>query len=566
MGAGHDGAARELARRLESDGHHARVVDFLDAPPARIGRAFKAGYVTQLRFAPWAYEMTYRLWYRFRFLIGPVTALVNLLGGRRLLRWAKEWRADVVVSTYPLASLALGRRRERGELGVPVVTYVTDFAVHPLLVHRGVDLHLCVHPQSAAKAAARVPGPVRATGPLVGPAFFARRPGRPAARRRVGLAPGERGVLIVAGSWGVGDVVEAFDLLAASPAYSPVVVCGENTALAAQLRELGTGYVFEWTDEMALLMRACDAVVQNAGGLTCMEAFASGLPVVSFRPIPGHGIENAEDMASAGVAPYVREPTDLIPTLDLVTGSGRDAARAASRAMFARNAAADVAEVAAMPRTIVPIRSRRPRVAIAAAAAAVAFYGSFTTGVGVAAAHGVGVSRAPRQTNNVYVAVRLSNANANDERVETAMARLHASAIVDGRLARSAPDVVAGLQAHGIKVDNGGVGRRVRIRAARAEEDVALAGRDIGRASGRRPTVFVPTRAVNGYDLVAARFAHEHVVVGHRFVDGPLTVRAGRIYVVDARAMDANALLRTLDRLNDAAIAALVVPVPLDSL
>jgi len=37
MGAGHDGAARELARRLERRGHEAVVVDFLDAMPLRIG-------------------------------------------------------------------------------------------------------------------------------------------------------------------------------------------------------------------------------------------------------------------------------------------------------------------------------------------------------------------------------------------------------------------------------------------------------------------------------------------------------------------------------------------------
>jgi UDP-N-acetylglucosamine:LPS N-acetylglucosamine transferase len=35
--------------------------------------------------------------------------------------------------------------------------------------------------------------------------------------------------------------------------------------------------VIGWTDQMPALMSASDAPVENAGGLTCMEAFAVGL-------------------------------------------------------------------------------------------------------------------------------------------------------------------------------------------------------------------------------------------------------------------------------------------------
>ena len=38
MGAGHDGAARELAARLRAAGHHAEVRDFLDSGPLRSAR------------------------------------------------------------------------------------------------------------------------------------------------------------------------------------------------------------------------------------------------------------------------------------------------------------------------------------------------------------------------------------------------------------------------------------------------------------------------------------------------------------------------------------------------
>ena len=54
---------------------------------------------------------------------------------------------------------------------------------------------------------------------------------------------------------------------------------------------------------MPALMAAADALVENAGGLTCMEAFAVGLPVITFQPIAGHGKDNAEIHGGLGRQP-----------------------------------------------------------------------------------------------------------------------------------------------------------------------------------------------------------------------------------------------------------------------
>ena len=63
-----------------------------------------------------------------------------------------------------------------------------------------------------------------------------------------------------------------------SASYHPVIICGNDTHLKATLEERGVGTVIGWTDEMPALMGACDAMVENAGGLTANEAFAVGLP------------------------------------------------------------------------------------------------------------------------------------------------------------------------------------------------------------------------------------------------------------------------------------------------
>src|SRR5438067_7012779 len=77
MGGGHDGAGRELVRRLGARGHDAQMVDFLSAFPLRTGRLVRFGYWLELRYAPWSYDATYRMWYRLPFFVGPLAVLIN---------------------------------------------------------------------------------------------------------------------------------------------------------------------------------------------------------------------------------------------------------------------------------------------------------------------------------------------------------------------------------------------------------------------------------------------------------------------------------------------------------
>ena len=46
-------------------------------------------------------------------------------------------QADLVISTHPFASQILGKARARGQLGSPVVTYLTDASVHRFWVQLG---------------------------------------------------------------------------------------------------------------------------------------------------------------------------------------------------------------------------------------------------------------------------------------------------------------------------------------------------------------------------------------------------------------------------------------------
>ncbi|WP_280714518.1 glycosyltransferase [Kitasatospora sp. MAP5-34] len=327
VGAGHDGAARELARRLEEAGYEVDRHDFLDLLPPGCGRLLRGSYALELRVAPWAWGTMLRALEQHRGFGGLVGRLAGRAAARRT-RAAIGPDTAAVVSTYPLASQALGQLRRNGGLSIPAVTFLTDMSVHPLWVADGIDLHLALHPVASNQAGRHGAREVMSCGPLVGPEF------RPALseterrdeRVRLGLPTDRPLALVVAGSWGVGEVEETAREIAASGLAVPVTVCGHNTVLRGRLLKSAVGVPLGWVDDMPALLRTADVVVQNAGGLTSLEAMASGVPVVSYRCLPGHGVTNAEALDEAGLAVWIRDLAELAPALTTALASSPDPA------------------------------------------------------------------------------------------------------------------------------------------------------------------------------------------------------------------------------------------------
>ncbi|HEX3611907.1 MAG TPA: hypothetical protein VHU88_09500 [Sporichthyaceae bacterium] len=341
MGAGHETVARELAHRLRRDGHEARIVDFLDALPGRLGPALRRFYQLQLQYAPWSYEATYRMWMRATPLVALVTLPMSWLSRRRMLAWIADYQADLVVATYVVAPLVLGRARRRKQLAIPAAVVVTDFAVHQLWADSGLDLTSCNGPASARMAGQYTDRAV-AYGPMVNERFFSA-PDQAAARAELGLPADGALALMVSGSWGAGSVEDSVAEVAGTGRVTPVVVCGNNKALYDRLRGRPGMYVYGWTDQMPTLIAACDVVVENAGGQMCMESFAVGRPVVTYRPIPGHGKHNATMMSEVGVTQLAQTPEELAVALDRALGPQGDEAVAMGSKLFAGDAAEAIA-------------------------------------------------------------------------------------------------------------------------------------------------------------------------------------------------------------------------------
>ena len=311
VGAGHDGAARELAARLTAAGVDVAVRDLLAAVPRPVAKLLRDGYTRSVNHVPGAFEFLFQR-LEHRGFLWAVERTVCRMAEAQVSAWVAEHRPDVVVSTYPLASQTIGDLRASGRLDARTVTYLTDPAVHVSWLHEAVDQHLTVTTAAAAQGRRDYGMEFTVGGPLV-PARFGTplRSGEALAlRRELGLPAGNPVALLVTGSLGLGDVGGTVRDVAEA-GLTPLVLCGKNESLRRRIERQAGAVALGWRTDVHRLVHVSDVLVQNAGGLSFTEALVAGLPAVTYRAIPGHGRANAAVLEAGGLAPWARTAEEL---------------------------------------------------------------------------------------------------------------------------------------------------------------------------------------------------------------------------------------------------------------
>lgn len=351
MGAGHTAVADELARRLRAAGDAAVVLDLLECAGAA-GPRLRRTYRLLLDHAPWLYDASMRFWMHAPHAMERLTASGAAPFEDALAAAVAEHRPDVVVSCYNLAAQCLGRLRAAGRIDVPLVTLVTDPGAHPYWVSPHVDLHLAYTRDTAARLATLGAREVAWVAPVLRPEFAAP-PDRARARTALGL-PGDARIAVVnAGSWAVGGFRQTLDALAAAPGWQVLALCGRDAGALRDARERPRVLAVPWTDQLVQYLAAADVLVDNAGGQTCWEALACGVPVVCCHPLPGHGRVNAAELRSLGLIRCADRVADLPEVLAAGTPAvplaGIDPFRGADAATLIRQAAGSATLTGAAP-------------------------------------------------------------------------------------------------------------------------------------------------------------------------------------------------------------------------
>jgi processive 1,2-diacylglycerol beta-glucosyltransferase len=318
VGEGHAAAARALAAQVEASPQDAEVtvIDGLAAMGRVLRPVVEDGYRWQLRFIPWSYTIVYWLLEHVAPVRWQARWLLCLFGSRSLERTIADYNPDVVVSTYPAVTVVLARLRRMGRLDASTMATITDLTGLFFWAQPGIDMHLVMYDESMAPVE-RIAGPdsVRLVRPLISAEFLTPRcPDE--TRRSLGLPTDGRMVIVSGGGWGVGDIAGAVRELCRIPDVTSIVcLAGRNEPAQRKLEAAFNGddrvHVYGFTDKMPELLASADALVHSTGGVTCLEAKASGTPVVSYGLPVGHARINTRAMANLDLLRLARDTDEL---------------------------------------------------------------------------------------------------------------------------------------------------------------------------------------------------------------------------------------------------------------
>jgi processive 1,2-diacylglycerol beta-glucosyltransferase len=322
IGEGHDLPARFLVADLlaRAPDAYAPIEDGLRAAGALVERLVLAGSAFESRVGNVAFDVEYALITHVGPLRRGFSRLGTALAGRGLLRLVAAHRPDVVVSTYPGTTEVLGRLRQDGRLGVPLVSAITDLAALRYWSHPGVDLHLITHPESAEEVRTIAGSRTRIVAARgMNDPRFATPPSRADGRRTLGLPRDGKVVVVSGGGWGVGDVEGAVATALALDGTHVVVMCGRNDALrerlAVRFGRVERVRLLGFTTEVPSLFAAADALIHSTAGLTVLEAWALGCPTISYGWGRGHIRANNRAYARFGIADVARTRDELAGAL-----------------------------------------------------------------------------------------------------------------------------------------------------------------------------------------------------------------------------------------------------------
>jgi UDP-N-acetylglucosamine:LPS N-acetylglucosamine transferase len=315
VGEGHNAAARAVSEEIRDLHPDAQIQ--VENGLARVGAFWERfvvdGYKIQLSKAQWSYSWLYWSIVKSKRVTHFYKGLCSVIGCRKINRLIDYSSPDIVLSTYPLTSAMLASLKRRGKVKLPCANLVTDFAPHPMWMYPDLDDNYVMHISTIEMVATMMePSPTTVVAPLVSKRFLG--PSRRAeAREALGVPEDAFVAMVIGGGWGVGNIERSARSVASVDGVWTLVVCGRNAELQKKLtddpppRSIILGFV----DNMPDLIDACDLAVQNAGGLTSLEALRRGCPLLITDAIPGHGVANGQLMDRVGVASYVRDAADL---------------------------------------------------------------------------------------------------------------------------------------------------------------------------------------------------------------------------------------------------------------
>ena len=301
-GGGHLRASRAIKAYIEkaSPESEVSVVDALKSISSVLDKTVCDGYHFLATKTPKVFGQLYRKTNEESFLSDLVTRFSNVFS-QKLIPLMAEEKPDVIISTHPFATEMVSHLKSAGIVSAPLICLMTDYGPHRAWIADKVDAYV-VSNAGMVPEMELMGVPKKKIYPFGIPVdhVFFTKGDKPSLLTRFGMEPNTPTVLIMAGSFGVANILKIYkSIIKIDTKFQIVVITGRNRKLYSAFEEVIPGspkktkLVF-FTNEVENYMHAADLLITKPGGLTVSEALACGIPLAVFDAIPGQEEDNAD--------------------------------------------------------------------------------------------------------------------------------------------------------------------------------------------------------------------------------------------------------------------------------
>lgn len=307
-GGGHKRAADALENHIEkvSPQTEVKILDGIALTGRLYNRFICGGYTFLAKHAPRFYGHIYRKSDK-KSALNDLCNSVNKMMGKRLLPSVREYKPDVIISCHAFVTTMLGDLKTKNKIDVPVISLITDFAVHYTYIARGIDRYIVSSDKMAKDFELKYGEDSSNVHPYGIPVFdkFLSVPCREDIRKKLLLKSREKTILFMAGSFGVGEVLKIYrDISAECSDCQLVVITGNNPKLYRRFEKVTDNrtQLHMYVDNVEDYMHCADIIITKPGGLTVSESLQCALPMAIYSAFPGQESDNALFLKDSGVA------------------------------------------------------------------------------------------------------------------------------------------------------------------------------------------------------------------------------------------------------------------------
>lgn len=313
-GGGHKRAAAALKETIEKEDPSAvvNVTDGIQYCGKIYNKLICQGYYILATKIPNFYGKIYNISDK-ETKLNALCNTVNYREGRKLCSLFKAFHPDVVISCHPFIATMLSKLKMEGTIHVPVISIITDFALHRTYIMPGIDAYIASCDQMVDEIKQFKSARNSLVYPYGIPIFdkFYKVTDKRKTAQSLGFDPHLPTVLLMAGSFGVASVMDFYKAIVHTNLHCQcIVITGRNQKLYNAFEKyLADPHMpqkptklFYFIDNVEEYMHFSDLIVTKPGGLTVTESLACRLPLAIYCAFPGQEKQNADFLEQNHVA------------------------------------------------------------------------------------------------------------------------------------------------------------------------------------------------------------------------------------------------------------------------